>query len=36
MKERSLALELKDESEIQICYFLMGNFEQATSAPWIQ
>ena len=36
MKERSLALELKDKSEVQICYFLMGNFEQAISDPWIQ
>ena len=36
MKERLLALELKDKSEIQICCFLTGNFEQAISAPWIQ
>ena len=36
MKERIYPLELKDKSEVQICYFLMGNFEQAISDPWIQ
>lgn len=33
MKERVLALEWKDVSEIQICSFLMGDSEQVISVP---